>query len=55
MFSALSARAPGIYRVQDCRLSRLSDAAPEAANAMRLQAECELLWFTVAPSQGGAS
>jgi hypothetical protein len=53
--SALRARAPGIYRVQDCRLSRLSAAAPDAAHAMQLQAECELLWFTVAPSQGGAS
>jgi len=51
--AALDARATGIYRVQGCRLSRLSDATFEAVNLPRLQAECELLWFTVAQTQGG--
>jgi multidrug efflux pump subunit AcrA (membrane-fusion protein) len=53
--AALNARATGIYRVQGCRLSRLGDAAFEAINQPRLQAECELLWFTVAQTQGGPS
>lgn len=45
--SALKARAPGVYHVQGCRLSRLSDAAFDATSTPQLQAECELLWFTV--------
>ena len=51
--AALKARAPGIYRVQGCRLSRLGSASFEAVNQPRLQAECELLWFTVAPPHRG--
>jgi hypothetical protein len=51
--AALKARAPGIYRVQGCRLSRLSDALPGAADQTALQAECELWWFTVAQLQRG--
>ena len=50
---ALKARSSGIFRVQGCRLSRLGDASFEATNQPRLQAECELLWFTVAQTQGG--
>jgi len=46
--AALKARAPGIFRVHGCRLSRLGSASFEAINQPRLQAECELLWFTVA-------
>jgi len=46
--NALKARAPGIYRVQGCRLSHPGDASFEPVNQPRLQAECELLWFTVA-------
>jgi len=53
--AALDSRATGIYRVRGCRLSRLGDASFEAINQPRLQAECELLWFTVAQTQGGAS
>ena len=45
---ALQARAPGMHRVQGCRLSRLDEAPFEAANHPHLQAECELLWYTVA-------
>jgi hypothetical protein len=52
--AALKARAPGIYRVHGCRLSRLNSAqAFEASNRPQLKAECELLWFTVAPIEGG--
>ena len=51
--AALKARAPGIFRVHGCRLSRLGSASFEAVNQPRLQAECELLWFTVAPATGG--
>lgn len=50
--AALKARAPGIFRVHGCRLSRLGSASFEAVNQPRLQAECELLWFTVAPATG---
>ncbi|MHB1083788.1 MAG: hypothetical protein ACYCZA_02975 [Thiobacillus sp.] len=44
---ALRARAPGIFRVNQCRLSRITDAPPQAVNQPELDAECELLWFTV--------
>ena len=45
---ALKARAPGVYHVQSCRLSRLDNAAFTATDHPYLQAECDLLWFTVA-------
>jgi len=44
---ALHARAPGLFRVSSCRLARLSDAPPQPVNRPELDAECELLWFTV--------
>lgn len=53
--TALKARAPGVYHVRGCRLSRLSDTAFEATHQPRLQAECELLWFTVSGPTGAAS
>ena len=46
--AALRARAPGVFRVDRCRLSRLSDAPPQPINQPEIDAECELLWFTVA-------
>lgn len=45
---ALKTRAPGVVRVQGCRLSRPDNAPFQATNHPRLQAECDLLWFTVA-------
>lgn len=45
---ALRARAPGLFRVSRCRLSRTTDAPPQPGNAPQLEAECELLWFTIA-------
>lgn len=45
--SALKARAPGVVRVQGCRLSRINDTFTNATRAPQLSAECELLWFTV--------
>lgn len=45
---ALRARTPGVFRVSQCRLSRITDAAPQPVNRPELDAECELLWFTVA-------
>lgn len=51
--AALKLRAPGIYRVRSCRLSRLGNAPFEAVDRPQLQAECELLWFTVAAATGG--
>ena len=47
-FDALHARAPGIFRVSQCGLSRITDAPPQPVNRPELDAECELLWFTVA-------
>ncbi|MCL5061528.1 MAG: hypothetical protein M1449_14390 [Candidatus Thermoplasmatota archaeon] len=45
---ALRLRAPGLFRADRCRLSRLADTPPQAVNRPELDAECELLWFTVA-------
>jgi hypothetical protein len=53
--TALKARAPGVYRVQGCRMSWLGSAPFEAVNQPRLQAECDLLWFTVSPKMAGAT
>ncbi|MDA8128342.1 MAG: hypothetical protein M0Z73_06555 [Betaproteobacteria bacterium] len=50
---ALRTRAPGVVRVRGCRLSRLDNAPFEAADRPHLQAECDLLWFTLA-ANGGA-
>ncbi len=47
-FDALSARTTGVFRVNRCRLSRVSDVPPQPVNHPELDAECELLWFTVA-------
>lgn len=44
---ALRARAPGLFRVSQCRLSRITDAPFQPVNRPELDAECELLWFTV--------
>lgn len=46
---AVRARAPGLVRVQGCRLTRLADAPFQAVNQPQLQAECELRWYTLAP------
>jgi hypothetical protein len=53
--SALRSRASGVYRIQGCRISRLDSAPFDAVNQPRLQAECDLLWFTVAGKTGGPS
>lgn len=45
---ALHTRAPGIFRVSQCRLSRIADTPPQPVNHPELDVECELLWFTVA-------
>lgn len=50
---ALKSRANGVYRIQDCSLSRPDHTPFEAANHPRLQAECNLLWFTVATAAEG--
>lgn len=46
--AALRARAPGVFRVDRCRLSRIADAPPQPLNQPELDAECDLIWFTVA-------
>jgi hypothetical protein len=53
--AALKARAPGLVRVQGCRVSQLTDAPFAAVNQPRLQAECTFTWFTVAEKTGRAS
>lgn len=50
--SALNTRAPGVLRVQGCSLSMLGTQAFEPVNQPRMQAECELLWFSVAEKTG---
>lgn len=52
---ALHSRAPGIYRVQGCRLSRPGREAFEAINLPRLKAECELRWYTITVPSGVAA
>ena len=47
-FDALRGRTPGIFRVSQCSLRRTTDAPPQPVNRPELDAECELLWFTVA-------
>ncbi len=49
---ALRARAPGLFRVDSCRLARITDTPPQPVNRPELDAECELLWFTVAADEG---
>ena len=51
--AALKVRAPGVFRVQGCRLTKREDLALAAASRPALQAECELLWFTVAATDRG--
>ncbi len=48
----LRARAPGVFRVVRCRLTRLADAPPQLHNHPELEAECDLLWFTVTADEG---
>ena len=50
---ALKARAPGVVRIQSCRLSRSDNAPFKITNHPRLQAECDLLWYTVATATEG--
>ena len=50
---ALHARAPGIVRANRCRLARITDGPPQPVNRPELDAECELLWFTVATDGKG--
>lgn len=49
---ALRARAPGLFRVDRCRMSRIADDSPQAVNRPELDVECELLWFTVTADIG---
>jgi len=52
--AALKARAPGVVRVQGCGLSMLGSPPFEAVNQPRMQAECELQWFTIMEETVGA-
>jgi len=56
--TALKARAPGVFRVRGCRLTRVNDTFTNTSGAPQLSAECELLWFTVSEksaTQAGSS
>lgn len=48
--SALQQRSTGIFRVRSCQIARSTDSAPQPINKPELEAECELLWFTIATS-----
>lgn len=52
--AALKKRVPGGFRVRGCSLSMQGAPAFAAINQPRMQAECELQWFTVAPATGRA-
>lgn len=45
---ALQQRTQSVFRVRACQISRPLDSAPQALNRPELEAECELLWFTIA-------
>lgn len=45
--NALKARAQTAFRVSECTLSRTTDTAFAPANVPELEAECEVLWFTL--------
>ena len=47
---ALQQRTQSIFRVRMCQISRSTVALPQALNRPELEVECELLWFTVAPT-----
>ena len=51
-FDALRGRTSGIFRVSQCRMSRITDTPPQPVNRPGLDAECELQWFTVAADAG---
>lgn len=51
--SALRQRAPGVYTVHTCRLTMPAGTEFRAVNQPRIQAECDLLWFTIAVPNGG--
>lgn len=53
--AALKTRAPGVVRVQGCSLTMPGSLPFEPVNQPRMQAECELLWFTIAEKTGGVS
>ncbi len=53
--AALKSRAPGVVRVQGCRLSQSVASAPESVAQPRLQAVCTLQWFTLTNAEGGTS
>lgn len=44
---ALRARTPGVFRVTRCRMVRLADLPPQLIDVPELEAECELVWFTL--------
>lgn len=48
---AVRVRAPGIVRVERCELRHLIDPLPPSPDRPELDAECELLWFTVATGE----
>ena len=48
--SALQQRSTGIFRVRSCQIMRSGEGAPQPINKPELEAECELLWFTIATS-----
>lgn len=52
---ALRQRTHSIFRVRMCQISRAATAAPQALNRPELEVECELLWFTAAPTGEPAS
>lgn len=53
--AALKQRAPGVMRVRTCSIFMPDGATFEALNQPRMQAECELQWFTIVKKTGEAA
>ena len=53
--AALGERAPGLFRVDSCRVSRAGDGVPPTDNDPALDTECQLLWFTVPTDERGGT
>ncbi|MCA1977828.1 MAG: hypothetical protein LDL19_01190 [Thiobacillus sp.] len=48
---ALQARSPGVVRVERCTLAQLANAATGLSTEPALEAECELVWYTLSSGE----
>ena len=48
----LDEKAPGIYTVKECKLTRAQNVVAEKPDDENVKAECDLLWFTLSLASG---